>query len=40
MGDDDFGHGLGLDGVPQLDDGEPRQAANGQLLQFGNQILA
>ncbi len=37
---DDLGHGLGLDGVPQLDDGQPGHAAVGQPFQLGQQVFA
>ncbi|GAA3072276.1 hypothetical protein GCM10020254_15120 [Streptomyces goshikiensis] len=40
MRGDDLGHRLGLDGVPQFDDGQPGQAAAGQPFQLGDEVLA
>ncbi len=39
-GRDDLGHGLGLDGVPQFDDGQRRPPGIGEPLQLRDQVLA
>jgi hypothetical protein len=39
-GRDDLGHGLGLDGVPQLDDGQGRPPGVRESLQLRHQVLA